>query len=107
MRPEEVFTLKSTAVRLKDRFLKVERGKTPAARRRIDLTDDAIAILEARMKVAAELESPYLFPCDADSERPCRAYRAPMRGLWLPVESPTFGLTICATRGPHALLRPG
>jgi integrase len=60
----------SDEIRLQDRFLKVERGKTPAARRRIDLTDDALAILEVRMKVAAELESPYLFPCDADSKRP-------------------------------------
>jgi integrase len=70
MRPEEVFTLQTTALRLNDRFLKIERGKTPAARRRVDLTDTAIAILRRRIAVAAELESPYLFPCDADATRP-------------------------------------
>lgn len=55
---------------MKDRFLKVERGKTPLARRRIDLTDAALAILKARSAQAAKLDSPYLFPCDVDSKRP-------------------------------------
>jgi integrase len=71
MRPEEVFTLQTTALRLNDRFLKIERGKSPAAaRRRLDLTDTAIAILRRRVAVAVKLESPYLFPCDADAKRP-------------------------------------
>jgi integrase len=70
MRPEEVFTLQVPAVRLGDRFLKIERGKTPAARRRIDLSDTALAILKARMALAAELKSAYLFPCERDIERP-------------------------------------
>ena len=70
MRPEEVFTLQTAALRLNDRFLKIERGKTPAARRRVDLTDAAIAILRRRVVVAAKSESPYLFPCDADAKRP-------------------------------------
>jgi integrase len=70
MRPEEVFTLQTTSLRLDDRFLKIVRGKTPAARRRIDLTDAAMKILKARMALAAELKTTYLFPCDADSERP-------------------------------------
>jgi integrase len=69
MRPEEVFTLQTTSLRLNDRFLKTERGKTPAARRRVDLTDAAIAILRRRVAVAKS-ESPYLFPCDADAKRP-------------------------------------
>jgi integrase len=70
MRPEEVFTLRATSVSMKDRFLKVERGKTPSARRRIDLTDAALAILKARSTLAAKLESPYLFPCEVDPKRP-------------------------------------
>jgi integrase len=70
MRPEEVFTLQKNSVRLDDRFLKIERGKTPAARRRVDLTDDAIAILRGRIAATAELDSPYLFPCDTDAKKP-------------------------------------
>jgi integrase len=70
MRPEEVFNLQTNSLRLDDRFLKIERGKTPAARRRIDLTDAAMKILKARIIIAAELKTTYLFPCDVDSERP-------------------------------------
>ena len=70
MRPEEVFTLQSNSVRFDDRFLKIERGKTPAARRRIDLTDAALAVLRGRLAAADELDSPYLFPCDVDATRP-------------------------------------
>lgn len=68
MRPEEVFTLQAGSVNMQGRFLKVERGKTPAARRRIELTDAALRILKARAALA--LESPYLFPCDIDHKRP-------------------------------------
>ena len=84
MRPEEVFTLQAGSVSLKDRFLKVERGKTPSARRRIDLTDAAMKILKPRIADSQEreesdraekrpsrkIESYYLFPCETDSDRP-------------------------------------
>jgi integrase len=70
MRPEEVFTLQARQVRLDDRFLKIEKGKTPAARRRIDLTDRAVVVLKTRMAAAASLKTPYLFPCDTDVKRP-------------------------------------
>jgi integrase len=84
MRPEEVFTLQAASVRLEDRFLKVERGKTPSARRRIDLTDAALKILKSRIALAQEREekyreenrgakgpdNPYLFPCETDWTRP-------------------------------------
>ena len=81
MRPEEVFTLQVASVRLEDRFLKIERSKTPAARRRIDLTETALKILEAHIALAKEreerareqgkkLDNPYLFPCETDSARP-------------------------------------
>jgi integrase len=68
MRPEEVFTLQASSVRIKDRFLRVERGKTPSARRRIELTDAAVAVL--RTRVALTVDSPYLFPCETDAARP-------------------------------------
>jgi hypothetical protein len=70
MRPEEVFTLQAMSLRLSDRFLNIERGKTSAARRRVDLTDAAVPILSRRVAVAVKLESPYLFPCEADAKRP-------------------------------------
>jgi site-specific recombinase XerD len=76
MRPEEVFTLPRIAVRVDDGFLKVLRGKTPAARRRIDLTDASAQILKRRIEAAAKLESPYLFPCDTDPRGRCLEYKA-------------------------------
>jgi integrase len=67
MRPEEVFTLQRKDVNLSEGYLVVQRGKTPAARRRIALTKAAALVLKARMR--ASKGSVYLFPHDTDPER--------------------------------------
>ena len=66
MRPEEVFAIEPAHVNLENGYLVVPKGKTPAARRRINLTSGAQAVLRARLFAA----SAYLFPCDADPSRP-------------------------------------
>jgi integrase len=68
MRPEEVFTLQRSDVNLNDRYLTVQRGKTPAARRRIALTKAAASVLRGRL--SATKDSTYLFPHDTDPKRP-------------------------------------
>lgn len=67
MRPEEVYGLESSNVRLADGFLMVPKGKTPAARRRVNLTAAASAILRERIKAA---KGRFLFPCETDEKRP-------------------------------------
>jgi len=68
MRPEEVFTLQRNDVCLGDGYLTVQRGKTPAARRRIALTKAAANVLRGRQSTT--VGSPYLFPHDLDPARP-------------------------------------
>jgi len=68
MRPEEVFNLKRDDVNLRDGFLTIHRGKTPAARRRISLTKAATAMLKTRL--AASVGSPYVYPHSDDPARP-------------------------------------
>ena len=68
MRPEEVFTLKRVDVSLSDGFLTIHRGKTPAARRRIALTNAASAMLRSRL--GASVGSPYVYPHSDDPARP-------------------------------------
>lgn len=67
MRPEEVYTLRGSQVDIDREFLKVLRGKTAAARRRIDLTPETIRILRSRID---EYGSGYLFPHKHDPSRP-------------------------------------
>jgi integrase len=67
MRPEEVFTLQPGNLDLDQKHLRVLRGKTPAARRRIELTATALELLERRL---AEISGPYLFPNAKDTSRP-------------------------------------
>jgi len=67
MRPEEVFTLQRKDVNLSESYLVVQRGKTPAARRRIALTKAATLVLKARLSAKG---ASYLFPHDTDLERP-------------------------------------
>jgi integrase len=70
MRPEEIYTLQAVNVDLDRGFLRITQGKTPAARRRIDLTPTVFAILQRRLE-ATELEKThYLFPCQSDIARP-------------------------------------
>ena len=68
MRPEEVFTLRREDVNLSDGYLTVQRGKTPAAKRRIALTRAVANVLKARL--GATVGSPYLFPHADDPARP-------------------------------------
>ncbi len=67
MRPEEVFTLQATNVDLDQKYLRVLKGKTPAARRRIELTEVATDVLARRI---AQTPAGYLFPNDRDPSRP-------------------------------------
>ena len=66
MRPEEVYTLRDSAVDLEHGFLRVLRGKTPAAKRRIELTEAAVEILSRRIEAVG---AGYLFPHDKDATR--------------------------------------
>jgi integrase len=67
MRPEEVYTIRPENVDLERKTLQVPHGKTKAARRLLTLTSGALEVLKRRM---AGLETPYVFPCENDSERP-------------------------------------
>lgn len=67
MRPEEVYTLRPENVDLLRGVLQVPHGKTAAARRLLRLTSVALEVLRRRMN---GLKTPYVFPCESDSERP-------------------------------------
>lgn len=67
MRPEEVYTLAADNVHLAERYLLIPKGKTPAARRRINLTSAAHIVLADQMKAHPV---GYLFPCKGDADRP-------------------------------------
>jgi integrase len=58
MRPEEVLSLSKTDVDLERAELQVQRGKSKAARRTLDLTSESRSILARRLK----LDSPWIFP---------------------------------------------
>ena len=70
MRPEEVYTLTVTQVFLSDSFLKVQKGKTPSARRRIELNPEAAEILRRRVEAAKAAGTTLLFPSENDGSRP-------------------------------------
>lgn len=76
MRPEEVYTLPDVNVDIARGFLRITKGKTPSARRRIDLTPTASEILQRRLEAPERQETPeheatpFLFPCQADISRP-------------------------------------
>lgn len=67
MRPEEVYTIEPANVDLLRGWLQIPRGKTAAARRRINLTSVAREVLRRRL---SGCETPYLFPCESDENRP-------------------------------------
>lgn len=67
MRPEEVYTLLGLNVDLEHGFLKILKAKTPAGKRRIELSPEAHRILSERVSEAGE---GYLFPMKGDSSRP-------------------------------------
>jgi len=67
MRPEEVYSLEYEHVRLEEGFLAIPKGKTPAARRRVNLNATARSILRFKVESAT---GRYVFPCQTDPERP-------------------------------------
>ena len=67
MRPEEVYRIQPLNVHLGENYVFNPCGKTKAAKRRIRLTATAKGILTRRME---GLKTPYLFPCEADDQRP-------------------------------------
>lgn len=66
-RPEEIFNLQAPNIDIEQGYLRIHRGKTPAARRRIELTPTATEVLARRIE---ERPAGYLFPCERDSKRP-------------------------------------
>jgi integrase len=58
MRPDEVFNLRREDVDLERGQLSIRTGKSPAARRTLDLTSDSRSILSRRL----ENKSPWIFP---------------------------------------------
>lgn len=67
MRPEEVYRIEPKNVHLAKSYLFNPYGKTKAARRRINLTKAAQAILQGRLD---QRQGAYLFPHDSDPNRP-------------------------------------
>ena len=67
MRPEEVYTIRPENVDLVRGLLQVPHGKTASARRLLRLTSGALEVLQRRM---ADLDTPYVFPCESDDKRP-------------------------------------
>lgn len=67
MRPEEVYTLRGEHVNVLDRYLRIVKGKTKAARRQIELNDTSIRILSTRIE---KYGRGYLFPHGWDLEEP-------------------------------------
>lgn len=66
MRPEEVFNLKVDDLHLRQRYLKVRKGKTRLARRNLLLTQSAIEVLTRRLAKAKGL---YLYPHRSNPNR--------------------------------------
>lgn len=60
-RPEEIMAARKENFRESERALFIPGGKTPAARRLLELTEDSFQILRSRMQTAA---GPWLFPSD-------------------------------------------
>jgi integrase len=67
MRPEEVFRLQVEDLNLRERYLRVTKGKTRLARRNILLTGPAIEVLKRRL---AKAKGTHLFPNKSDPNRP-------------------------------------
>lgn len=70
MRPGEIYHLQAPEVHLEAGFLKVAHGKTPSARRRIELTPEAIRILRARVATAESKGTQLLFHSEDDPQKP-------------------------------------
>jgi integrase len=72
MRPEEVFRIEIANLDFSQRAIFNPFGKTPAARRKLTMTEEVYSLLKAR---AAEEKSRYAFPSPDDPERPIGSVR--------------------------------
>jgi integrase len=70
LRPEEVFRMRAENLDFKQKSIFNPNGKTKAARRTIPMTDDVLSLLKLRVKEAARLGAPYVFPSPHDIQRP-------------------------------------
>lgn len=61
-RPEEIFSLDREDVLLSSGQMRIRGGKTRAARRVLDLTDESAVILANRLRMAQEKNNRWLFP---------------------------------------------
>ena len=78
MRPNEVFNIRSENVHLAARFIFIPHGKTSFARRTVPLTNEAMKVLQRRMKKG------YLFPHRDDPNRTrtaCRTHKTVVNKL--------------------------
>lgn len=73
-RPEELMVLKKQHVDLEKRQILIVAGKTKAARRTLNLTDESIAILRPRVESG---DSPWVFPSDRKPGRPVAKLQGP------------------------------
>ena len=62
MPPEEIYTPRGANVGLEAGYLRIVKSKTPAVKRRIELTPEAQRILAARVAASGD---GYLFPSKA------------------------------------------
>jgi len=72
MRPEEVFRVEVTNVDLMQRTIFNPFGKTDAAQRKLNMTEDVFSIMKARL---AKSKSNYAFPSPDDPSRPIGSVR--------------------------------
>jgi integrase len=70
MRPEEVFRMRVENIDFKQKTIFNPFGKTKAARRTIPMTDDVSCLLQARVKEATKVETPFAFPSPHDIQKP-------------------------------------
>jgi integrase len=72
MRPEEVFRIETTHLDFVQRTIVNPFGKTPAAKRKLTMTDEVWSILKARSILS---KSSYVFPSPDSPERPIGSVR--------------------------------
>jgi len=73
-RPEELMVLKKQHVNIEKRQMLIVAGKTKAARRTLNLTDESIAILQPRLEFG---DMQWVFPSDRRPGRPISKLQAP------------------------------
>ena len=104
MRPEEVYGLSTHAVDVEQGYLKVLKGKTKAARRRVELNPVALEIVQRRVDA---IEHGYLFPKKGDLSKHIRRWPTPMSALFTTAMYARSGCTTFGTRGRPERQRRG